>query len=124
VPNYLLRKAGPRDSIYFDAYIIEYKPANTPLSILGTEATLAFTANMNGCTFGIGAQSTAANGVVVTHSRREASEYKSDARVDQNQPRAPATNASHHARNVRQSSFDFSLSADKCKMFTSEDQYD
>ncbi|MEM6537548.1 MAG: hypothetical protein AAF668_07445 [Pseudomonadota bacterium] len=68
VPHYLIKKAGPRDNMYFDAYIIEYKERNTPITILGTEAQLAFTANMNGCTLGIGSQKSATDALVVTHA--------------------------------------------------------
>jgi len=71
IPHYLLKKAGPRDAMYFDAYIIEYVATKTPISILGTEATLAFTANMNGCTLGIGSQATASDCLVVTHSNSQ-----------------------------------------------------
>jgi hypothetical protein len=38
------------------------------MTVLGNKATMCFTANMNGCTLGIGSQATSADPVVVTHS--------------------------------------------------------
>jgi hypothetical protein len=68
VPYYMLKKAGPRDAIWFNAYLIEYEDGKTPLTVLGDKATMCFTANMNGCTLGIGSQATPADALVVTHS--------------------------------------------------------
>lgn len=68
VPFYILRKARPDDAATFRAYIIEYVDGETPMTTLGREARLAFTANMNGCTLGIGSQPTRHDALVVTHS--------------------------------------------------------
>lgn len=68
VPAYMLRKKRGTDTVWFYAYLVEYGDNKTPLTVLGQAATLCFTANMNGCTFGIGSQSTATSSLVVTHS--------------------------------------------------------
>lgn len=67
VPFFELRKAADGE-VAFDAYIVEYVAGTTPQTTLGTDAQLAFTANMNGCTFGIGSQANAESALVVTHS--------------------------------------------------------
>lgn len=68
VPYYILRKATSADTVTFSAYLVEYQDGKTPITVLGTAATMCFTANMNGCTFGIGSQANANAGLVVTHS--------------------------------------------------------
>jgi hypothetical protein len=68
VPFYILRKAKGTDTVTFSAYLVEYEDGKTPITVLGTAATMCFTANMNGCTFGIGSQANANSGLVVTHS--------------------------------------------------------
>ena len=68
VPAYLLRKKNGTDTVWFDAYLVEYEDNKTPITVLGQAATLCFTANMNGCTFGIGSQGSPSGSLVVTHS--------------------------------------------------------
>ncbi len=65
---FMLRQAEGGDAVTFEAYLAEYQSGRTPLTVLGTRAQLCFTANMNGCTFGIGHQATPESGLVVTHS--------------------------------------------------------
>ncbi len=67
VPVFRLNKAQGGD-VSFKAYIITYITGSTPSTTLGTDAPLAFTANMNGCTLGIGSQANARSAVTVTHS--------------------------------------------------------
>ena len=62
---YMLTKAKPGET-GFDAYIAKYKQGSTTPTTLGTAARLCFTANMNGCTFGIGNQQ-ADGTLLVTH---------------------------------------------------------
>lgn len=68
VPVYMLRKKRETDTVWFKAYLVEYEDNKTPITVLGQAARLCFTANMNGCTFGIGSQSGPNGSLVVTHS--------------------------------------------------------
>lgn len=68
IPYLILRKAEPDDTVVFPAYLIEYEPGGAPRTVLGTEAALAFTANMNGCTLGIGSQRGPGSACLVTHA--------------------------------------------------------
>lgn len=63
-----LKKADQHSTVVFPAYIVEYEKGGTPTTVLGTVGSLAFTATMNGCTFGIGTQRSPSSSVVVTHS--------------------------------------------------------
>jgi hypothetical protein len=73
IPVYKLRKATNTDgkAVIFDAYLVEYEAGKTPQTVLWNKATLCFTANMNGCTFGIGSQIGPADPVLVTHSNSQ-----------------------------------------------------
>ncbi|MDA1075607.1 MAG: hypothetical protein O3A63_12735 [Proteobacteria bacterium] len=66
IPVYMLSKAK-EDEVSFDAYIAEYVQGKTTPTMLGGDASLCFTANMNGCTFGIGTQATPADSLLVSH---------------------------------------------------------
>lgn len=68
VPYYSLRKATGNDAVWFEAYLVEFAPGLSPTTTLGSKANLCFTANMNGCTFGIGSQAKPGDSVLVTHS--------------------------------------------------------
>jgi hypothetical protein len=68
IPYLVLRKATSDDTVVFPAYLIEYEDGKTPTTVLGSAASLAFTANMNGCTLGIGSQSAPNGSLIVTHS--------------------------------------------------------
>ena len=65
VPCYLLTKAN--GGVSFPSYIADYAQGATTQTTLGTAANLCFTANMNGCTFGIGIPSPDGSSQVVTH---------------------------------------------------------
>lgn len=67
LPFFQLRKAQGNE-VSFSAYLVTYAVGATPQTVLGTAARLAFTANMNGCTFGIGNQANANGALTVTHS--------------------------------------------------------
>ncbi|WP_206935699.1 hypothetical protein [Roseococcus thiosulfatophilus] len=68
IPYLILRMAVPDDSVVFPAYLIEFEAGGAPRTVLGTGAGLAFTANMNGCTLGIGSQRGPGSACIVTHS--------------------------------------------------------
>ncbi len=73
IPVYMLSKAKDGEAS-FDAYIAEYVQGKTTPTTLGREADLCFTANMNGCTFGLGTQATAADALLVSHGNAAGSQ--------------------------------------------------
>ncbi|MEM1436497.1 MAG: hypothetical protein AAGG11_20775 [Pseudomonadota bacterium] len=73
IPVYMLTKAKEGEAS-FDAYIAEYHQGATTPTLLGHEADLCFTANMNGCTFGIGSQAKPADTLLVSHGNAAGSD--------------------------------------------------
>ena len=63
-----LVRATEHHEVTFPAYVIAHEEGETPRTTLGTEASLAFTAVLTGCTLGIGSQAGPAGSLVVTHS--------------------------------------------------------
>lgn len=69
--KFTLRRASPFDDDAIPAYICPYEPGCTLRTTVGTAANLMFTAEMSGCTFGIGSP-TPQGAVSVCHSNDHA----------------------------------------------------
>lgn len=69
IPLYQVAKAAVNEASYFRSYIADYHQGQTTFTTLGTNphAQFCFTANMNGCTFGLGSQPTPGSAMVVSH---------------------------------------------------------
>lgn len=52
---------------FFMGYIADYEQGSTVGTMIGTDAHYCFTANMNGCTFGLGSQALPTSPVLVSH---------------------------------------------------------
>ncbi len=66
---YMLRLQTPADARALPAYFCPYSPGRVEVTTLGNGALWAFTADMDGCTFGVGHQGPHAGGhVTVLHA--------------------------------------------------------